>query len=97
MREKDGKYNGATGTIGYRWLEAETVKLLGKEHDIDRSYYAKLVDAAKDDISEYGDFEWFIADEPYNGRFPGTDDVPPGPALTPEEVNTLYEEYFLVR
>lgn len=97
MREKDGKYNGATGTIGYRWLEAETVKLLGKEHDIDRSYYAKLVDAAKDDISEYGDFEWFIADEPYNGRFPGTDDVPPEPALTPEEVNTLYEEYFLVR
>ena len=37
----------------------EAVKLLGKENDIDRSYYDKLVNDAIDAISQYGDFEWF--------------------------------------
>lgn len=63
MREKDGKYNAATGSKGYRWLESEMVKELGKECDIDRSYYDKLVDDAATDISEYGDLEWFISDD----------------------------------
>ena len=62
MREKDGKYNSATGAKGYRWLEAEVVKELHKEEDIDRSYYQKLVDDAIKDIEKYGDFEWFVAD-----------------------------------
>ena len=59
MREKDGKYSSATGAKGYRWLESETVKTLGCEDDIDRSYYIKLVDNAVATISQYGDFEWF--------------------------------------
>ena len=61
MREKDGKYNAATGTKGYRWLEAEVVKELHKEDDIDRSYYQRLVDEAVKAIALYGDFEWFIS------------------------------------
>lgn len=60
VRGADGKYFAATGTTGYRWLEAETVKNCGMEDDIDLSYYNKLVDAAKDTISEFGDFEWFV-------------------------------------
>ena len=62
--DKNGnlKYSSATGAKGYRWLEAEMVKVLGKEDDIDISYYTKLVDAAKDSISTYGDFEWFVSD-----------------------------------
>ena len=32
------KYDAASGSIGYRWHEAELVKELGKENDIDRSY-----------------------------------------------------------
>ena len=62
--DKDGniKYSSATGAKGYRWLEAEMVKELGKEDDIDRSYYDKLVDAAVESISEFGDFEWFVDD-----------------------------------
>lgn len=56
------KYSAATGTKGYRWLESETVKTLGKEDSIDRSYYDKLVDAAADVISQYGDLEWFLSD-----------------------------------
>ena len=57
------KYSSATGADGYFWLEAETVKLMGKEQDIDRTYYDKLVDAAVASISSYGDFEWFVADD----------------------------------
>ena len=66
-KDKDGnvKYAAATGTKGYNWLESESVKLLGKEDDIDRSYYDKLVNDAIDTISMYGDFEWFVSDEPY--------------------------------
>ena len=50
--------------IPYRWLEAEMVKELGKEDDIDLSFYNKLVDDAVDAISEYGDFEMFVSDDP---------------------------------
>ena len=62
-KDKDGnvKYAAATGTKGYEWLESEVVKTLGKEKDIDRSYYDKLVDAAIETISQYGDFEWFVS------------------------------------
>lgn len=61
MREKDGKYNAATGTKGYRWLESEMVRILEKEKDIDRRYYAAMVDDAIASISEYGDFEAFAS------------------------------------
>ena len=77
--EKD-KYDSVTGTLKpdktpYRWLEAEVVKLLGKEDDIDKSYYRKLVDDAIDAISQYGDFERFVADDPYID-FPPDDPLP---------------------
>ena len=51
------------------------VKTLGKEDDIDLGYYNELVDAAvhgsgsgasrKPGISDFGDFEWFVSDDPY--------------------------------
>lgn len=53
------QYSAPSGTKGFRWLESETVKELGKEDTVDRSYYDKLVDDAVADISQYGDFEWF--------------------------------------
>ena len=64
-KDKDGnvKYDAATGTKGYYWLESEAVKTLGKEDDIDRSYYDKLVDNAIETISQYGDFNWFVSDD----------------------------------
>ena len=43
------------------------MKELGKENDIDRSYYDELVDTAVESISDYGDFEWFTSDDPYIG------------------------------
>lgn len=62
LRQQGDKFNAAGGTKGYRWLESEMVRELGKEKDIDRSYYDKLVDDAVDTISKYGDFEMFAAD-----------------------------------
>ena len=64
-RMQDDKYFAAAGTTGYRWLESEMVKELHKEADIDRTYYNALVDDAVTSISKYGDFEWFVSDDPY--------------------------------
>jgi hypothetical protein len=63
LREKDGKYYAATGSKGYRWMESEMVKVLEKEGDIDRDYYDTLVNEAVQDISKYGDIEWFISND----------------------------------
>lgn len=60
-------YASATGADGYRWMEAEMVQMLNKEMDIDKSYYDNLVVGAIDAISELGDFEWFVSDDPYPG------------------------------
>ena len=69
LNKKTGEtgYAAATGSTGYRWMESEMVKELHKESDIDCSYYDKLVDAAAESISEYGNLEWFISDDPYVG------------------------------
>lgn len=78
------KYDSATGAKDYRWLESEMVQELGKEDTIDRSYYDKLVDEAVEEISKYGDFEMFIADDsadekpdPFNPDEPGIDEMVP--------------------
>lgn len=76
------KYDSVTGTLKpdktpYRWLEAEAAKVLGKEEDVDKSYYHKLVDDAISAISQYGDFERFVADEPYIDLDPDSVDHPP--------------------
>lgn len=71
-KTKEKGYAAATGSKGFRWLESEMVKELGKEADIDRTYYNILVDEAVKSLSSYGDFERFIADEPFV-----SDNVPP--------------------
>jgi len=63
LREKDGKFHAATGTKGYYWLEAEMVKALGKEKDIDMSYFDNQVDEAIDKMAKFGDVEWFMGDD----------------------------------
>lgn len=63
-KAKDGtqSFASATGAKGYKWLESETVRLLGKEGDIDKKYYQKLVDDARESIDVYGDVEAFASD-----------------------------------
>ena len=71
----------------YLWMESEMVKILGKEDCIDRRYYDALVDAAATDISKYGDFEWFVSEDPY------VSDTPPwfGPGEPHEEDSTPFD------
>lgn len=59
--DRDGKKDSVAGTKGYRWLESEMVEKLSLEDSIDKSYYRKLADEARDAINEYGDFEAFVA------------------------------------
>lgn len=62
LRQVEGdKYTSAVGAKGYRWMESEVVKQLDLQNNIDISYYKKLADEAKDEISQYGDFEWFTS------------------------------------
>lgn len=86
-RMKDDKYYAATGTKGYRWLESETVKNLKWENRIDKTYFDKLVDDAVDHIKEFGDFEWFVSDDPV----PPVNDPCYIPDGVPEEVP--FDEY----
>ena len=71
------KYSSPSGTSDNRWLESELVKELGREADVDRSYYDKMVDTAADAIRKYGDLEWFISDDPYIDAKTRTVDSPP--------------------
>ena len=75
-RVNDGKNYAAPGSTGYRWLESEMVRTLKKEDCIDRSFYDKLIDDAVDVISKYGDFEWFVSDDPYIQQLPGFMNIP---------------------
>lgn len=59
------KYSFPSGCKGYKWMEAEVCKSMGKEGDIDHGYFDKLVDDAKESISEYGDLDWFLSNKPY--------------------------------
>lgn len=64
-REKDGKYYSATGAKGYRWMESEMVEKLNKFDSIEEGHFIEMVDAAKDSISKFADYEWFVSDDPY--------------------------------
>lgn len=44
---------------------AKAEAIPGNGNIIDTSYYRKLVDDAVEAISKYGDFEWFVSDDPY--------------------------------
>ena len=61
LREKEDKFYAATGSKGYRWLESDVVRELGKEESIDKKYFTTQVDEAVKSISEFGDFEWFVS------------------------------------
>lgn len=66
LAKRNNKYDSVNGTKGYRWMESELVRDLPEFYDIlDRSFYDKLVDDAIETIEQYGDFEWFVSDDPY--------------------------------
>lgn len=60
LREKEGKYYSVSGTKGYRWLQSEKIKALGKEDDINLEYYRNLVNDAEDHINKFVDINVFV-------------------------------------
>ena len=81
LRETENKktgekgYAAVSGSKGYRWMESEMVKSNKKENDIDYRYYETMANDAVAAIFDYGDFEWFVSDDPYVKAIP--DDKPP--------------------
>lgn len=68
---RDEKYNAVSGTKGYRWLESEMVREVGREQDIDRNYYEAMVSDSIEKISKFGSFERFIdTSRPYEDDRP---------------------------
>jgi hypothetical protein len=63
--ESDGRFSAASGTKGYRFLEAEAVRGTDLEQYVDESYFEALVDKAVDAISKYGDYYGFVEDNSY--------------------------------
>jgi len=60
MRIKDDKYYAATGTKGWRWLQAATVLEAKRERDIDMRYFDELVEKAKVTLEEFVEFEELV-------------------------------------
>ena len=61
------KYANVTGSSGYRWLESEMIRILFASDPmavVDMNYYHALADDAINAINEYGDYEWFVSDDP---------------------------------
>lgn len=54
------KYDSVSGSKGYRWLEAEVVKSMGKESDIDSGYFEEQIGKAIDNINKFGNYDRFI-------------------------------------
>ena len=65
------------GTVVAKDGEVKTNKkaigIPGNVEAIDESFYRKLVDDAVTAISQYGDFEWFVSDDPYVSPEPSPD------------------------
>jgi len=79
-REKDGKFNAATGSNGYRWQEGERIKVADKFEIIDMNYFEELAQTAIKTIEAYGSFEKF-ADEHSSQR-----PMPSKPIISIDEV-----------
>ena len=88
MRQQGEKYYAAANSTGYRWLESELVSAPGNEENIDMSFYRNMTDKMIAEISKYGDFEWFISDDPYipKPKEPNMPDFMNIPEDAPEEM-----------
>ncbi len=58
-------YDSVTGAKGYLWMTREDVVEQDLIDYVDTNYYNKLVDKAIDTINNFGDFEWFVSEDPY--------------------------------
>lgn len=71
----NGGYAALSGTKGYRWKESSVLRDGHKQDEVDYTYYEHLADEARNDISQYGDFDWLVSGEPYVSPNPGSNDL----------------------
>ena len=57
----DDKFNSVQDSKDWLWLESSMVKELGYEDDIDYGYFERKAQEAIDTISQFGDFNEFVA------------------------------------
>ena len=78
---RNGKYNAVNGSIGYRWMEADVAKMLGKEDAYSRKYFDDKIEKVIKSINHFGSFDRFIdLSRPYippDDISPAADDDPP--------------------
>jgi energy-coupling factor transporter ATP-binding protein EcfA2 len=58
-RVKDDKKYAVAGTKGYFWIEAEVAQKLGRDLEIDMTYFDSLAEEAVKTINKFGEFEGF--------------------------------------
>lgn len=58
---RDDKSHHVAGTKGFFWMDAEIAKKLGREVEVDSSYFDGLTGAAYKALEKYGDVEAFLA------------------------------------
>ncbi len=76
-RVNNGKNYAVSGTKDYLWLESEVVKSLGKEDDIDISYYEEMAHKAMGHIIAHGNYADFVdLSKPYVYEVPESGEVP---------------------
>jgi hypothetical protein len=63
LRKTDNGFAAAVGSKGYLWMESYAVESHCKQDDIDMTYYEEMAETAKEDISKFGSFEWFVYGE----------------------------------
>ena len=69
--DRNGKYNSVNGTKDYRWLEAEMVRQIHKENELDPRYFDNLVEESIKAIDLFGDFDDFVdTTKPYVSKIP---------------------------
>lgn len=62
-RVANDKLYAVSGTSDYQWLESERVMALGKEDEVDVSYYDALCDKAKATIEQFVPYETLVGKE----------------------------------
>lgn len=66
VKEKQGRFSYATGAKGHRWQDAAVLENMIDHSKVDQnviidwSYFNNLANKAVENISQYGDFEWFV-------------------------------------
>ena len=84
LAQRGDKYDSASGSKGYRWVESDVIRGVG-ENAVDMTYFTKLVDEAIETINQYGDFEMFASDDPYIREDPKPKDPMPDFMNIPED------------